>query len=367
MLYSVLDHLLMIYLQATLLLPTEHFSAHDKCTAAFIKDHIVYYDETPKGPTPLVTLSGLRGYIERGETLVFRSSLHPSTKHFHDITVLSTRSNSFASLPPLPNHLALSSPSPYPTFTISAQTNSVPLPPRASLSKPPLPPRPQSRANAPASVSRLSNPFASLFGHKQPPSPNPSTASTASQTSPTSSDAADHVCEITAFAINRKIVSKDIGREINRALRAEIKESLAGLPTSVTDRVHEFSSDFYPLVKASKFSANKKPFKTTETGSPGFPGQSPAASSSSVLIINPILESPEDLSERFQDFYASVEEDLRGGSTPFLSRKRDDQPPGEEVVTQKIDSDAKIAEIMETVERTICSLFYDRSVGRFQL
>ncbi|KAJ8694979.1 hypothetical protein PTI98_007609 [Pleurotus ostreatus] len=346
--------------KATLLLPTEHFSAHDKCTAAFIKDHIVYYDETPKGPTPLVTLSGLRGYMERGETLVFRSSLHPSTKHFHDITVLSTRSNSFASLPPLPNHLALSSPSPYPTFTISAQTNSVPLPPRASLSKPPLPPRPQSRANAPASVSRLSNPFASLFGHKQPPSPNPSTAPTASQTSPTSADAADHVCEITAFAINRKIVSKDIGREINRALRAEIKESLAGLPTSVTDRVHEFSSDFYPLVKASKFSANKKPFKTTETGSPGFPGQSPAASSSSVLIINPILESPEDLSERFQDFYASVEEDLRGGSTPFLSRKRDDQPPGEETVTQKIDSDAKIAEIMETVERTICSLFYDR-------
>ncbi|KAF4569894.1 hypothetical protein EYR36_009696 [Pleurotus pulmonarius] len=346
--------------KATLLLPTEHISAHDKCTAAFIKDHIVYSDETPRGPTPLVTLSGLRGYMEHGETLVFRSSLHPSTKHFHDITVPSTRSNSFASLPPLPNHLALSSPSPYPTFTISAQTSNVPLPPRASLSKPPLPPRPQSRANAPASVSRLSNPFASLFGHKQPPSPNPSTTTTAAQTSPTSSDAADHVCEITAFAINRKIVSKDVGREINRALRAEIKESLAGLPTSVTDRVHEFSSDFYPLVKASKFSANKKPFKTTETGSPGFPGQSPAASSSSVLIINPILESPEDLSERFQDFYASVEEDLRGGSTPFLSRKRDDQPPGEDVVTQKIDSDAKIAEIMETVERTICSLFYDR-------
>ncbi|KAG5220636.1 Vacuolar protein sorting-associated protein [Salix suchowensis] len=295
----------------------------------------------------MVTLSGLRGYMERGETLVFRSSLHPSTKHFHDITVLSTRSNSFASLPPLPNHLALSSPSPYPTFTITAQTNSVPLP-RARHCRSPRSPSPPKPCQRPASVSRLSNPFASLFGHKQPPSPNPSTAPTTSQTSPTSSDAADHVCEITAFAINRKIVSKDIGREINRALRAEIKESLAGLPTVEVQREQEAVQDhgngvaWVPGAVASRvfvFGADNK----SDTGvAGGFVGE-------------------------ISGFLRVGRRGLERRSTPFLSRKRDDQPPGEEVVTQKIDSDAKIAEIMETVERTICSLFYDRSVGRFQL
>ncbi|KAJ8516880.1 hypothetical protein ONZ45_g5866 [Pleurotus djamor] len=301
--------------KATLLLPTEQAVPSTKCTPAFVKDHIVYREEKPGDRSAVVTLSGLRGYLD--------------------------------------------GPSPYPSFTISSPSSPLSLPPRASLTKPPLPPRPGARP-APASVSRLSNPFASLFGHKQPPSPNPSNPPT--PTPPPTSIDADHVSEISALAISHKVVFKDIGKEINRALRAELKESLQGIPASVIERVHQFSADFYPLIKASRNPSPRKAKKAPQVvveGTP--PGASP--SSSSMLVVNPIQETPEDLCERFQDFYASLEEDLRGGSTPFLSRKREDQSQSQgvpEATPQKVDSEAKVMEIMETIERTICSLFYDR-------
>lgn len=140
---------------------------------------------------------------------------------------------------------------------------------------------------------------------------------------------------------------KDIGKEINKALRSEVKESLAGLSSWVVERVLEFTAGLYPLVKAS----NKG-----ET----FP-------TNSAYVVNVFEETPEEASERFQDFYGMLEQDLRLGGTPFLGRRREEQYLGidaekdsERRVQEKIESEGKIRDIMEIVEQTICSLFYDR-------
>ncbi|KAL0953328.1 hypothetical protein HGRIS_004573 [Hohenbuehelia grisea] len=347
--------------KATLLLPLEPASTNEKLTPEYIRDHVIFCDGRPRDKSHIVTLSGLRGSLE-SETLVFRSSIHPYTKLFQDILATDTRTHALNALPPLPYLLAPSQANPYPSFVTSAFTDALPLPPRASTTKPPLPPRPAPRGAAQQSSSRLVNPFASLFGHKAPsplniPSPTPAAPKPPEP---------DHVVEISALAINRRVVLKDVGKEMNRALRSEVKESLAGLPGWVIDKVHEFTADFYPVVKSS--SKNAKMTTSPKKGAlvPGAvgvmsmsPNMSPPTSTTPYAV-NAAQDVPEDAAQRFQEFYESLEEELEGGHSPFMSRKKEETAPTEEVETRKVHSEAKIREILETVERTICFLFYDR-------
>lgn len=175
----------------------------------------------------------------------------------------------------------------------------------------------------------------------------------------------DAIVEISAFTIERKIVRKDVGKEINKALRKEVKLSLseASLPTWSIDRVHEFTAEWYPFVRDT----------ARPTGGRLGRGLSEKGDSGRKYVINWSPEAPEASSERLQDFYLGLEQDLRIGG--FLGRGKVDTGDteseksakvanhtleDEKRVREKIDGEARIKEAIDVIERTICSLFYDR-------
>ncbi|EGN91890.1 hypothetical protein SERLA73DRAFT_118025 [Serpula lacrymans var. lacrymans S7.3] len=324
--------------KASLLLPLEKASSHEKITVEFVQDHVVLCDTSSRDDVPFVTLSGLRGVLVN-EVLTFRSALLPSSKPFQDLLALSSRTSTLVSLPPLPSWS--SSPTPYPSFSVPAFNDALPLPPRPFvLNKPPLPPRPIARPSSAQGTSRISNPFASLFGQK------PSTPPTATVPLPTQSEP-ELVVELSAFSIDRSIVSRDVRRDIVDALSSEMHEAFMGLPTWVVDRVQSFTTFLHPLVKASK--------KTLQDI-----GSSPAKMP---YIINPLTESPEEISEKLQEFYSTLEQDLWTGQTSLRRKEGPSVEFGDDKERQdkfKAEDDLRIREILELVECTICTLFYDR-------
>jgi hypothetical protein len=159
-------------------------------------------------------------------------------------------------------------------------------------------------------------------------------------------------------------VRKDVGKEMNQGLRKEVKLSLgeASLPTWAVDRVHDFTADWYPLVKDTTQPAGRRLARGL--------GEKDG---SSKYVINWISEAPEASSERLQDFYLGLEQDLRVGG--FIGRTKvasgdmegeksakeaNHRVEDEKRVREKIDGETKIKDAIDVVERTICSLFYDR-------
>ncbi|KAG6902479.1 hypothetical protein C0995_016056 [Termitomyces sp. Mi166 len=351
--------------KSTLLLPLEPSSGYDKLTPEFVKGHVVLCDSPSRKSAPIVTLSGLRGTLNYNK-LTFRSTIHPDSKTFHDLLLPSTRASALSALPDLP---LISPSSSYPTYTVPAHSSSLPLPPRTPSTKPPLPPRPGNRvasSSSTASTSRISNPFASLFGggsgsstsnHPKSSTPAPSSPS-GSVRSLDSTHTTDHVIEISAFTIDRKIVRKDIAKEMNKALRREVKallETGLHMPSWVGDRVHEFTAEWYPFIKEDK---NKSLLlghyvheKEKENGE---------------YVVAWTEEAPENTSQRVQDFYLALEQELRLSEESFLGRlmkehaEDTESTEDEKRVKEKVESEAKIKESMDAVERTICTLFYDR-------
>ncbi|EIN09471.1 hypothetical protein PUNSTDRAFT_67044 [Punctularia strigosozonata HHB-11173 SS5] len=323
--------------KATLLLPKEQLSGQSAITAEFIKDHIAFYEGPSRDNAAIVTLSGLRGVIQQ-EVFTLRSALLPSSKPFQALSSPSTRAFAFAALPPLPAF----PPNTYPTFAVPSHTPSLPLPPRPG--KPPLPPRPGARST-PLQASRLGNPFSHLFGSKPstPSSPAPSTVSL-----PPTEGEYDHTgVEVSAFALDRRIVRKDVGRAIVKAIKAEMKAALAAanVPAWVIERTQNFSYGLYPLVRAPK--------------------NGNAAQDSAGYIVNPEQDTAEELARMTQDFYALLEEDLRAGGSPTIGRRREDAVIEDEKdkmkrAGEKTPSGARIREIMEVVEGTIATTFFDR-------
>ena len=158
----------------------------------------------------------------------------------------------------------------------------------------------------------------------------------------------DHVVEISAFTVNKRIIGKDLGKAINVALRNEVQESLSDLPSWVIGHVHEFTHDMYPLVKAPK---------TAPSGN----------GAKSSYIMNTLQETPAEASERFQNFYALLEQDLRLGGSPFSSGHKDsrgdeDKGDQEQRIEEALASESRVRQVLETVEHVVCSLFYDRQV-----
>ncbi|KAI0339369.1 hypothetical protein BDW22DRAFT_1336368 [Trametopsis cervina] len=409
--------------KATLLLPLEAHPAHETITPEFLKDHVVFWDGAHRD-APAVTLSGLRGTMAE-YTLIIRSTLDPSSKVFHAIQDPTTRPSAFNALPPLPAtlpHLQLplsnnpspssssssSSPlplplptspnpapppppeSPYPTYSLTSHHPSLPLPPRpppTSGSKPPLPPRPRTTAGSTtaagaaatstpaATASRLSNPFASLFGRASTPAPqtppaSPQTALTplhgaASdvQSSSSSVNAADggteHALGVPAFTISRRIVRREVARALLTGVRRDVGATLAasGAPTWVAERVEEFAERerLLPFIKSS---ARAKGRQHEDAGGGGYV----------VAAGWDEEESMDDVGRRVQGLYADVEALLvkrkwKGGRTSGLEEELDTEKESEAEEHAHPEEDERtkrIREVVEAVERALCTVFYDR-------
>ncbi|KAF9525927.1 hypothetical protein CPB83DRAFT_817737 [Crepidotus variabilis] len=350
--------------KATLLLPLESAFTNEKISPELLKDHVIFCDKPSRSKAPIVTLSGLRGTLDE-ETLTFRSTIHPSAKHFQGLLHPATRASTLSTLPSLPPTLPSNSPIPYPSFHVPAHTSSLYLPRTPATLKPPLPARPGARANQAGSTStaRISNPFASLFGGpKQAPQPVPASPP-ASLHSIESTHETPATIEMSAFAINRRIVMKDVGKDINKAIKTELKLSLKGaaargeasIPYWTTERVLDFAVDWYPFVKSpgtpvkAKFGGDRSP---RDSGRPTF-------------VVNSLEENPDDMADRMQEFFQALEEDMRVSGTPFTTARKES---GSEIAdekeirkgTERQEDQLKIQEVMEVVERSINWLFYDR-------
>jgi len=349
-----------------LLLPLESASTYEKITPGFVKDHIVLLDGPSRKNVQIVTLSGLRASLD-GEILTFRSTINPTSKLFQEILNPATRTSALSLLPPLPTPLPDISPVPYPQFEVPSYSPSIHLPARNHAStKPPLPPRPSNRSTpstTSATTSRISLPFASLFGgtHAKPSAPVPASPPTSLHSFDSSQDTNAPI-EISAFSVDRHIIRKDIGKEINKALKNELKAALAAtstlgnvpVPSWVLERVHDVTADWYPFIK----SLPSKKKLGSEKGDKDAHG----------YIVNPIEENPDDVAERLQDFYLSLEQDMRASGTPFIPRRMEketetiaeDEKNREKREHVSMESETRISQVMEAVECTITSLFYDR-------
>ena len=173
------------------------------------------------------------------QKVVIRTAIPTHHKRFGAIKKSSTRANALSSLPPLPRG---SDPgNPFPTFSISHLSSLV------------LPPRPMPSTPAPAStrqhapVSRLANPFASLFSSRSSVASSPTVPPRSSSPRPASvrSEASlDHLNPnsvdghmVSVLVIDHKITRKDVAGTTSRALRSLVQMELDGLPTWLVDRI----------------------------------------------------------------------------------------------------------------------------------
>lgn len=284
----------------------------------------------------------------------------PPLPHFERLP-LSTFPTDSSTGSPTPRAGSFALTHPYPTFNLPASTQSLPLPPRP---KPNLPPRPVNRPASSQGSSRFGSPFASLFGKSTSGSstapvarsPTPSVVSADENSSLKDRDdgelsATNGAIEISAFAIDRRISRKDVGKVVCSALKAELITGMAGLPTWVIDRVHAFASPLYPLIKTSALSAAESMNGTRGNQSSNF--KPPA------YQIPAIVETVDEIADHFQEFYEKLEAEMRA-----KAKKKDlvtSNNSEEEPATERIDPDeSKIRDAMEIVERTLTMLFYDR-------
>ena len=355
-----------------------------------MKDHIVLCEGPSRNNAHIVTLSGIRGTLNQcvifsniyewnsllsfiSEILTFRSTIHPSSKLFQDLFNPATKASSAYQLPPLPTSLPDMTPPAYPQFIVPSYAASLVLPPRShqSATKPPLPPRHNNRpntANNVAAPSRITNTFAALFGssnYAKSSNPPVSASPPASLHSLDSGQDSHAPIEVSAFTIDRRIVRKEIGREMNKILKAELKAGLNAsaslgnipMPSWIVERVHDMTAAWYPFVKAPSSSPLKKK-------------QGPEKETSSIgYFVNPVSESPDDAAERLQDFYLCLAQDMRVGGIPFSSNRREkdeldgvDEQERDKREHEMMEIETRVRDVMEVVERTITSLFYDRFV-----
>ena len=319
-------------------------------------------------------------YISISETLTFRSTIHPSSKFLQDLLNPATKTSTLSLLPPLPTSLPNTTSPTYPQFILPTYAPSLVLPPRSQTAlKPPLPPRLNNRTtttNSTTAPSRLTNTFASLFGGSgyakstKPSNPPVSASPPASIHSLDLTQDSHPPVEISAFTIDRRIFRKEIGREMNKILKAELKAALNAttsssldntpMPSWIVERVQDMTAAWYPFVKAPSSSPLKKKLGTEkETNSIGY-------------FVNPIEENPDEAAERLQDFYVCLEQDMRVGRIlPVSSSKRrekdvesdgEDEKERDKREREMMESETGVRDVLEVVERTITSLFYDRFV-----
>lgn len=122
--------------------------------------------------------------------------------------------------------------------------------------------------------------------------------------------------------------------EVEGALAHAFEDNDKDATEWIAERVHEFTRDagLYPFVK-SVWGGKRKLAMLREKNT------SSSSDREDEWVVNSLQMSPEDMEERFQTFYSSLEEELN-------KKGLDEQREG----------------ITEVVERTSCRLFYDRYV-----
>ncbi|CAE6417923.1 unnamed protein product [Rhizoctonia solani] len=351
---------LLIKGQATLLLPSELLPGNVAITPELLRDHLALCSPSNQTPSPIVTVSGVRGALQ-GTNITFRSLMNTASINFKSLLSATTRPTAFASLPPLPVPLTASPSPPYPSVEIQGQTLTLPLLPRP-VQPPPLPARPGTAAaqqnrppNPPpqSATSRL-NPFASLFGSSRntpaptpPPIANVTPAPLVPPPPPSDTGSARSSIElpssegpvVPAYTIDRRVSRAVFAKEATRAIKGEIKFviSIQGVPSWVKDRVIAFVNPLLPIPKASR-----------------------RMSSGGSKTPTPDMTSPQACSESIQYFLSGMEDEL---FAYFGSKRKEDPSVDEKAATDRANNeeqDRKMREVMERVERAICSLFYDR-------
>lgn len=256
--------------KASILLPLEHVK-DIKIDVDFVKDHIAFVDKKD-----FVTLSGLRGTLSEN-TLTLSSSIHPAHPFFH----------SLSSLPPLPathtDHLQ---------YTLPSHISSLPFPPRILTVPPPLPPRPIQ--------SRVSNPFASLFGGTPKRTATP--ASRPTSPAPSIEDPpSPQIANTPAFTITKHISFAQVGIALESAISGRVKDVLEGEKEGLIVSVLAFCLHWAPLIQVDK-----------------------------KWMVNPLWNGKREMDEYGKDVQAFIE---------------------------GLDADN---ETLSKVEAVICTLFYDR-------
>lgn len=188
-----------------------------------------------------------------------------------------------------------------------------------------------------------------------------------------SSQDSNGAVEIPAFTIDRKIVRKDLAKELNRAVKGEVKVSLVNtaslnhvpVPSWVTDRLHGVTADWYPFFKKPSSTSSLQMKLGGEMGRKD--------SNANGYVVNTLEESPDDAAEHLQDFYLALEQDMRSGGTSFIPRwkdrlggdtesEADDEKDRGQREHDRMESETRIREVMEAIEQTVTTVFYDRYI-----
>lgn len=281
-------------------------------------------------------------------------------------------------------------------------------------------------ASGPANpASRLSNPFASLFGRATPPAspsaaptplhsePNPLSLNIAGSSpsgslnslasSPDRGSAAEHSLDVPAYTISTRIDRATLGRSLTDAITGELRAALgdASVPPWAIERVEQFAKPMFPLVRAPASGgkdASGKLSPSAEVSGVARAGLGRRRGSGE-WIVTPGLpqERAEDVSNKFQEFYIELEDmlwsrlpksgrKLRKGHGKGAHHKEDEgdagpsgmneeNSEGDDVTEERertpmddaeMDEEEKrtvqIRGIMDAVERALCCLLYDRCV-----
>lgn len=177
------------------------------------------------------------------------------------------------------------------------------------------------------------------------------------------------------LVIQKNITRKEVGKEINKSVRRDAKTSLlhshdrhvdvaVEMPEWVLDRVLEFCEPWFPFVRAPKTISSSK-----LSGVGGGRPDREKAKDKDEWIVNPVeVESFDDTVDFAQEFYAQLEDylhvELDGLQPSSTSPAGEDEKEMEadHAASGTMESEQKIRGILEVVEKTICSLFYDRYV-----
>ncbi|KAF8199053.1 hypothetical protein BJ912DRAFT_950728 [Pholiota molesta] len=256
-----------------------------KVTADFVKDHVILCDSPLRKDAPIVTLSGLRGTLDI-ETLIFRSTINPTSKFFQDILNPTTRSSALLLLPPLPGSLPDTIPSIYPQYNIPSYTPSLHLPPR-----------PKQSQSLPSHLAQQTFRLGPRW--------------------------------VGPYRRARKGDEQGSSAEIKAALANASSSGSVPIPSWVAERIHDITADWYPFIKNPTVSLQKRLANTHDK---------------------------------------SGKDHGNGYLEPFIPRSKDRDPDSdvedekdrEKRESDRMESETRIREVMEAVERMITSLFYDR-------
>ena len=152
--------------------------------------------------------------------------------------------------------------------------------------------------------------------------------------------------EISAFTIEKPIIQRNVAKALAKIIKGEIRERLSGLPNWVIDRAQNFSAGLQPFPKPARSKGENSTF-----------AQRDQVSTDSISAYD---DAAEDISQSFQSFYESLEEELKVEGSPSTLRKRDDRHHDENKEREKHGNDKKVKDTLEKVEKALTSIFYDR-------